>query len=73
MLGFHKENTVSQTNKFQGIFPTFMLAYLVNIYSFGASGIYMDDIADIICQLRHLHLDIYLTHQKHNQNFRHLC
>ena len=40
MLDFHKENTVSRKHKIRRIFPTFMLASLVNIYSFGARYIY---------------------------------
>ena len=43
MLAFHKENTVSQ-KKCQGIFPIFMLAYLVNLYNleeWGINGWYM--------------------------------
>ena len=40
MLYSHKENTVQQKNKCQGILPTFMLAYLINLKNLGAWGIY---------------------------------
>ena len=36
-----------------------MLAYLEILNSF-SSGIYMDDIADMICQIHHVHLYKYL-------------
>ena len=39
MLDFHKKNIDLRKKKFQRILPTFMLAYLINIYSFGAWGI----------------------------------
>ena len=41
MIDLHKENTVSQENKCQGIVPTFMLESLVTLYSFGTWGIYV--------------------------------
>ena len=54
MLDFHKGNTVLLNNKFQGIIPTNMLAYLVNINIY-VSDAYMYDIYKIMCQLHHLH------------------
>ena len=56
MLSFHKENTVLQRKKHQGILPTNMLESLVNINIF-FSNVYMDDIADMIFQIYHLHLE----------------
>ena len=45
-----------------------MSASLVIHNSF-ASDIYMEDIANMICQLLHLHLEQYFIEQKHDQNF----
>ena len=35
-----------------------MLEYLVNLYIFGAWGVYMDDIAHIICQILNILFNI---------------
>ena len=56
MLDFHKENKVLQKNKCKGILPTIIIKSLKILNSF-ASGIYIDDIAHMICRLHHLHLD----------------
>ena len=47
-------------NKCQGILPTNILAYLVNIYSF-PSDIYMNDIADMIFNIYQ-----YCSQQQHD-------
>ena len=49
-----------------------MLASLEILNSF-ASGIYMDDVSDIICQLQHLYLEQYFIQQKHELNCQYLC
>ena len=49
-----------------------MLEYLETHNSF-VSDVYMDDIADMICQLQHSHLEQYFIQQKHDINFQHLC
>ena len=36
MIDFHKDNPVSRKQKFNGILPTFILVYLVSLYSFNA-------------------------------------
>ena len=72
MVDFYKENTPLLKKKRQGILPTTMLAFLVNINSF-VSDVYMDNIADTICQIHYSHLEQYFIQQKHDLNFRHLC
>ena len=49
-----------------------MLEYLI-IHNIFVSGVYMEDIADMKCQLHHIHLEQYFIKPKHDQNFRHLC
>ena len=49
-----------------------MLESLVIHHSF-FSDVYREDIADIKCQLHHLHLEQYFIQQKHYQNFQHFC
>ena len=56
----------------QGIVPITMLEYLL-IHNISVAGVKMEDIADIKCQLCHLHLEHYLFQQKYDQIFRHLC
>ena len=63
LLAFQKENKAELKNKFQGILPTFILASLV-ISTFFTPGVYMDDIANIICQLFQ-----YSIKQQHHQNY----
>ena len=57
MLAFHKENTDLKYNKWQGILPKNMLAYLVNTKSFVFDE-YVDNIADMKCQFHHLYMDL---------------
>ena len=59
MLDFYKENTILVNNKCKGILPTNMLTYLVNINSF-VSDVYMDDIADMICQIYQYFIKKYM-------------
>ena len=42
-----------------------MLAYLVNLNIFDSDA-NMDDTADMICQLHHLHLEQYFIQQQHD-------
>ena len=49
-----------------------MLASLVILNNF-VSDVYMEYIANMKCQLHHIHLVEYLIQQKHDQNVRHLC
>ena len=37
------------------------------------SGVYMDDISDMTCQIHHLHLEQYLIQQQYDIHFQHLC
>ena len=55
-----------------GIPPTTILESLVDINRF-VSNVYMDDIANMIFQLHHLHLEQYCIQRQHDQNYRHLC
>ena len=50
MLGFHKKNAFLLMKKRHRILPTNILSYLVNTNIFVAD-IYMDDIANMICQI----------------------
>ena len=58
--------------KRQGILTTNMLEYLETHNSF-ASDVYMKDIAEMICQLHHLHFEQYLIQQQCALNWRYLC
>ena len=67
MIDLNKEPFFSE-NKRQGIMPTTMLSFLVNIKSY-LSGVYMDDIAYRTCKLHHLHLEHYYIQQELDLNF----
>ena len=49
-----------------------MLAYVLVINSFVAD-VYMNDIANMICQLQCVYLKELFISQQHGQNCRHLC
>ena len=49
-----------------------MLESLVIINSF-VTDVYMEYIADMKCQLHHIHMEKYFIQQKRDQNFQHLC
>ena len=72
MLPFHKEITFLRKNKCKGISPSNMIASLVHLNSY-IYNIYMDDIADMISQIYHIHLEQYYTQQQYDTNFRNLC
>ena len=63
MLAFQKKNTTVLKNRFQVIMPKHILAYL-EIHNIVISDVYMDDRADMKCQLCHIHLEQYLIQQK---------
>ena len=56
MLAFNKKNPLLRKNNFQVMFPTNMLASLGIQNSF-VFNVYIDDTANIICQIRHLFLN----------------
>ena len=37
------------------------------------SNVYVDDIAEMICQIYHLHFEKYYIQQQHDLNLRYLC
>ena len=45
-----------------------MLSYLEILNSF-VSDVYMEDIADMICQFHHLQLEQYFIQQKHDPKY----
>ena len=47
--------------------PTTMLEYL-EIYNIFVTAVYTEAMANIICQLHHLHLEQCFNEQKHDQN-----
>ena len=49
-----------------------MLAYLLSLNRF-VYDIYMEDIANVICKIHHLHLEQYFIQQQHDLNCRYLC
>ena len=49
-----------------------MLASL-EIHNNFVSGLYMDDIANMICHIYHLHLEQYFIQQQHDINLQILC
>ena len=52
--------------------PRNMLAYLLTHNHF-VSGVYMEYIENMKCQLHHIQLDKYFIETKHDQIFRQLC
>ena len=62
------DSSISGSNS-EVIMPTTVLVSL-EIHNGFFSDVYMEDIADIKCQIRHLHLEQYYIEQKNDQNFQ---
>ena len=46
---------------------------MLALHNSSVYNIYMDDIADIICQIYHIYLEQYYNQQQHDINFQSLC